>query len=569
MSQQSSYLHYLPHALWAHDNDPQQFLGDMLRIFEKILTGIPDGVRIGDDEKSYRPLEEVIDHLPQYFNPWRTPDVALPVEGLPDENLPKQSFLSWLASWVALNLRDEWSEYQRRKITAEIVSVYRLRGLEQGLHAYLDIYAQTKARPRIAIDDGKAVLRVRFLEDGTARLTTIAHSQVITFPAAAGRPASHTPILIHAAAIAVDSHNDYLVIDQGTDVASDLPALQRPALWKISSTGDVRYATGALPAPLPQPLHTDAFFRDATAAAVDNLDRCSVINVGEPTAENSQRARLWRFTPPTYTSATVIDQTTTPKLPVVRPVDMVLDTQQRFVILDRGTHLRADPPTGFPAAPRIVVVSEGPLAVEPLHPLPEIVEPTALVQAPDRTFIVADARQLSSSEPANLWRVDPANNWTATPLLNDVPPSDNPLIFITGMVFTSPTSLLVCDTGLRWGTHQHPSNRSMAEPAALFRLDLSQSPPQIIRVTKENILVNPTKMVMDRQGQIIISERGESLRQTLKRNWRARTNEFGVVVHFSQQRPTTDDQRNQTRRGIAAVVEEQKPSHTSWWLKSE
>jgi hypothetical protein len=55
----------------------------------------------------------------------------------------------------------------------------------------------------------------------------------------------------------------------------------------------------------------------------------------------------------------------------------------------------------------------------------------------------------------------------------------------------------------------------------------------------------------------------------LKRNWRAHPNEIGVVVHFSQQRPTDPDERNRTRRGISGVLDEQKPSHISWWLKSE
>jgi phage tail-like protein len=354
MNEPSSYLQYLPHALSAHENDPQQFLGDMLRIFEKILTGIPGGAVLGNGVRSYQPLEATIDDLHQFFNPWRTPSA---------------DFLPWLASWVALNLQTGWTEYQRRKITAEIVSVYQLRGLEQGLHAYLDIYVQTQARPRIAIDDGKAVLRVQFHEDGSAHLTTVAHSQVISFAAANGRPASQTPLLIHVAALATDSNNDYLLVDQGADTQSDIAALQKPALWKISSTGDVRYSTGPQPAPLPQPLLLDTFFRDATAAVVDNQDRCSVINVGEPTAANSQRSSLRRFSPPTYSSVVVIDQSTTPKLPVVRPVDMVLDAQQRFVILDRGAHLIGDPPSGFPAVTRIVVVSEGPLAVEPPHPL--------------------------------------------------------------------------------------------------------------------------------------------------------------------------------------------------------
>jgi phage tail-like protein len=554
MAELSSYLQYLPPVLWSHENDPQQFLGKMLRIFEKMLTGIPDAVAIGSGDCIYPPLEELIDDLPQFFNPWRT---------------PAKDFLPWLASWVALTLQPGWTESQRRKITAEIVSVYRLRGLAQGLHTYLDIYAQTQARPRIALDDGKAVLRAHFFEDGTTRLTTVAHSQVVFFPEAPDRPASYHPVLIHPAAIVVDSHNNYVIVDQGIAEDSDISELRRPALWKISSTGDIAYTSGTS-LPVPQPLQTDAFFQDATAAVVDNLDRCSVINVGEPTAANSQRSILRRYTPPNYAPSTVIDQTTTttrPRLPVVRPVDMVLDEAQRFVILDRGAHLIGDPPSGFPAAPKIVVVSEGPLAVAE-HPLPSIVEPTALVRATDGTFIVADADQLDSTGPANLWRVDPANGWATTSLLSAVPPGTNPLIFPTGLIFETPTLLLVCDTGLRWGWQEDQSNRTMAEPAALYRVDLSQSPPVISRVTRERTLVNPVKMVKDQLGKVIIIDRGESLRGGLRRNWRARPNEFGVVVYFSQQRPTTNDERNRTRHGIASVVDEQKPGHTSWWLKS-
>jgi hypothetical protein len=76
-------------------------------------------------------------------------------------------------------------------------------------------------------------------------------------------------------------------------------------------------------------------------------------------------------------------------------------------------------------------------------------------------------------------------------------------------------------------------------------------------------------MARDRQGKIIVVDMGESLRRLTLRNWRARPNELGVVVHFSQQRSTTIEERNQTRRGIAAVIEEQKPAHASWWLKSD
>jgi phage tail-like protein len=558
MSASSSYLQYLPPVLWSRESDPQQLLGDMLRIFEKILTGIDDPVAIGSQEKPYPPLEELIDALPSFFNPWRT---------------PAQDFLPWLATWLALDLPADptvWTEYQRRKITARIVAVYRMRGLTQGLYTYLDIYAQTKARPRIAIDDGKAVLRLRFSEDGTLCMTPVVYSQVVAFPEAPGRPAGYFPVLIHPAAIAIDSHNDYLVVDQGVADDSDPVALSKGALWKISSTGHIAYTQGnALP--VPHALQSGDFFQDATAAVIDDItDALSVINIGgEPSAVDSQRTILRRFTPPDYAPANVIDQTTTPRLPVVRPVDMVLDEDRRFVILDRGVHYFNNQPAASPAKPKLVVVSENPLAAEP-HPLAAIVEPTALVRAPDGTFIVADAKKSDGVEPADLWRVDPSNGWKSASLLDTVPPEGNPLIFPTGMVFDTPTELLVCDTGLRLSFKDNPSNRAMAEPAAIFRVDLGRTPPVITRLTSEPCLVNPAKMAKDRRGKIIVIDAGEFLHAPqLKRNWRAHPNEIGVVVHFSQQRPTDPDERNRTRRGITGVLDEQKPSHISWWLKSE
>jgi phage tail-like protein len=553
MTEQSSYLKYLPPVLWDRDNDPRQLLGSMLRIFEKILTGIDDGAAIGDGNKSYPPLEKLIDALPSYFNSWLT---------------PAHDFLPWLASWVALELRSDWTEYQARKITAGIVSVYRLRGLTQGLHTYLDIYAQTKARPRIAIDDGRAVLRLRFSPDGTARLTTVAHSQTVTFPAADGRPAAHTPVLIHPSAIAVDSHNDYFVVDQGVAETSDIDALRRPALWKMSNTGEIAYIESA-PLPVPRALQAGGFFRDATAVVVDDQDRCNVIRTGTPSAADPQRSILRRFAPPDYAPVNVIDQTTTPRLPAVYPTDMVLDAGQNFVILDRGTHPQGDPPVGPPAVPKLVVVRENPLAVEE-HALPGVVEPTALAQAADGTYIVADAGDLNSTEPAALWRVDPENDWTPVALTM---PETNPLVFPTGLLFDSPTRLLVCDTGLRWGFEGDQSVRAMAEPAAIFSVDFSKSPPEppvITRLTREPCLVHPAKMAKDRQGRIIVVDHGESLRsRNQQRNWRARPNEIGVVVHFSKQRPTPNNERNRTRHGIAAVIDEQKPAHASWWLKSD
>jgi phage tail-like protein len=560
----SGYLRYLPPVLWSRESDPEQFLGRMLRIFEKMLTGRPDGVPIGDGAP---PVEQTIDELPQLFNPWRT----------------RADFLPWLAGWVALDLppgRAEqgaaegrvtlnapWSDYQRRKLIADMVALYQVRGLPRGLLAYLDFFVQTPARPRIAIDDGSSVWRVRLHESETATLTTVARSQVIRFPRTESRPATTLTALIHPSALAVDGENNYFVVDQGLPRGSDDETLRQPALWKLSSTGELPFQATA---PLPQPIRQDDFFQRANALVVDGQNRVSVVTtLGEPTGFESRATTLQRLTPPTYSAATIIDQNSTPKLPVVYPVDMVLDRQGAFVILDRGVHLVGDPPASTTAKSKLVIVRETPLSVTE-HPLPTVAEPTALLLAPDGALLVADARTARATEPADLVRVDLANNGAATSLLRNVPAAQNPLIFPTGLIWERPNVLLVCDTGLRWGFEPDQSNRVMAEPAALYRVDLNQTPPQITRLTHERTLVNPVKLALDRRGTVLVVDRGEALRgTTLKRNWRVRPNEFGVIVHFSRQRPTTDSDRNQIRRGISTVVEAQKPAHGSWWLKSE
>lgn len=103
--QVSSYLDYLP-AIFRQD----AFLGRFLLAFEKTLSG----------------LEEQLDGIHHYFDP--DPEKA-PVE-----------FLEWLSGWVALSLRADLNDDQRRDFIANAVPLYRLRGTKQGLEALIRIY---------------------------------------------------------------------------------------------------------------------------------------------------------------------------------------------------------------------------------------------------------------------------------------------------------------------------------------------------------------------------------------------------------------------------------------------
>ena len=502
---------------------------------------VEDGTALQARNRTYDDFETTIDHLADLFSPWRTREELLP----------------WLASWVALPLRQDWSDYQKRWLTARITNIYRQRGLKPGLLTYLDIFAPSAAQPRVVVDDGDAVLRLDRQDNGSFAVREVAHSNT------AAHAGGTVTVLLHPSGLAVDAAGDYLVTDQGD--ATLIP--QRPAaLWRLTRAGHVPYRAAGLVAPLPSPVHSGPPLALPTAVVVDATDRASVVDIGSTTFVNAGDlfSRIVRFAPPAFTPVIVIDQATAPSLPAVHPVDMVLDGAGRFIVLDRGLHPFGDPPQG-PTAPRIVVVSEGPLATS-VQPLTTVVEPTAITMDPAGRFIVADARDQLTTTPANLVRVDPAAGFAETSLLAAVPAGSNPLVYPTGLTFEGPNMLLVCDPGVRMGFVGDTTNRTMAEDAAVYRVDLSQTPPTITRVTRERSLVTPSKLAIDRQGSPVLVDRGETLRGPPARSWRARANEFGVTLLFSAQRPTTFQDRNLVRRAIFDVVDEQKPAHTVWWL---
>jgi phage tail-like protein len=99
----SNYLDYLP-AIFRQD----AFLGRFLLAFEEILSD----------------LEKQLDGIHHYYDPEQTP-----VE-----------FLEWLSGWVALSLRADLNDDQRRDFIAKAVPLYRLRGTKQGLETLIQIY---------------------------------------------------------------------------------------------------------------------------------------------------------------------------------------------------------------------------------------------------------------------------------------------------------------------------------------------------------------------------------------------------------------------------------------------
>jgi len=118
---------YLP-ALYQAD----PFLERFLLAFEKILLGREDGImfpalhdQLGNSIPFHgTSLEGAIAHLSTYFDPNETPT----------------EFLSWLAGWVALSLRDDWLEDEKRRFMNQIVPLYQKRGTYAGMIEMLQTY---------------------------------------------------------------------------------------------------------------------------------------------------------------------------------------------------------------------------------------------------------------------------------------------------------------------------------------------------------------------------------------------------------------------------------------------
>jgi phage tail-like protein len=118
----SRYLDYLP-AIYAEPDDAgRSFLGRFLLAFEHVLHGLGDANVAG-----FPPgLGEQLAGAARYLDPQQAP----------------APFLEWLAGWVALSLRDDWTEEERRRLIARAVPLYRMRGTAAGmveaLRAYTD-----------------------------------------------------------------------------------------------------------------------------------------------------------------------------------------------------------------------------------------------------------------------------------------------------------------------------------------------------------------------------------------------------------------------------------------------
>jgi len=156
IGQVSRLLQYLPAIFQeAQPNStipPPPPIGRFLMAFESVLLGLPKGRAAEWADLLEQPgFEEIVGGaseggtsetllagVQRYFEPG--PD-DLPVPGkVPDYNRAPPEFLRWLAGWVALTLRDDWTDDHKRKFIANAVQLYRLRGTKAGVTQFVQTY---------------------------------------------------------------------------------------------------------------------------------------------------------------------------------------------------------------------------------------------------------------------------------------------------------------------------------------------------------------------------------------------------------------------------------------------
>jgi phage tail-like protein len=80
------------------------------------------------------PVEAKIAGLTRLFDPFAAPDHGFP------------SWLEWLAGWLTFDLKEQWTDHEKRRYLSKAFELYGWRGTIEGLRRYLKIYAGVNAR---------------------------------------------------------------------------------------------------------------------------------------------------------------------------------------------------------------------------------------------------------------------------------------------------------------------------------------------------------------------------------------------------------------------------------------
>jgi phage tail-like protein len=536
----SSWLRYLPPVLWEDEpEDPELSLGGLLRIFEKVLTGIDDGV-----PTPRRPLTGEIAGIPRLFDPWTAPSTALPwLAGLVDLRFP------------TLQGRPVWSEHQQRVVIARIAETYRRRGSPGGLAEYLDLTAVGALRPRIAVDDGSRVLTTTPGPGRPAPVTALVTRGPVLDLTRTGPDAVLAEGLVRPRSLALGPDDALYVADLGPLSPPALSLTGR--VWRLSADG--AYEVSGDP-PKPVPLLTTTQLQQRT---VVGLAVRPPAGGGPPTLLLlDQVGRLAAFGVPGPGAAPTSVPPPTAAQVATQPVAMCLDGNGDLLVLDRGV-----------VPPEVAVVT--PAGQVTRHPLASLRFPLSLAVLRDGALLIGDGRSQEVEEREDLVgtvirvdRRDPGS-WVETELVPTGAGSPNPLVAPTGIAQTGDGSVFVLDAGLKpFGPPPDPFVLAVAEPAAVYQLDPEVAGAPVRRVTETGRMVYPTAMVARGPG-LVIADPGQPQFPGPVRLARVAPHRFEVVMHFTGARlPPEDPDRAQTLSravlDLEVSVDAQKPAHTHW-----
>lgn len=113
----------------AYGKGNPNYLARYLRVFESVLGEMLKTDSITADDGPDVGIEEIIENLDRYIDPYRAPGEAT-----------ANDFVQWLSSWVALTESGSWPEPSRRRLIANVVPLYTKRGTAEGMVRMLQLF---------------------------------------------------------------------------------------------------------------------------------------------------------------------------------------------------------------------------------------------------------------------------------------------------------------------------------------------------------------------------------------------------------------------------------------------
>jgi phage tail-like protein len=107
-----SYIKWLPSMYQRSDINGRNFIRDLLWVVQHMFGSI----------------DETLDGVHNCFDPYEAPE----------------KFLSWLASWSAMVLDEDWPLAKKRRLIRKAIELYRVRGTVKGLKLFLGMFTGTE-----------------------------------------------------------------------------------------------------------------------------------------------------------------------------------------------------------------------------------------------------------------------------------------------------------------------------------------------------------------------------------------------------------------------------------------